>query len=127
VRKVPKMAPAVPTAEKLPTTAPVSSSERSRILTTMGVTALRAAAGRKKAPAARVTISTGPAARMEGPRRWTIGGENRASTPAATRSGPNRTWGSTRSALRPPSHAPTEMPASTVPMIPVNVSSVIPT
>jgi hypothetical protein len=58
-RKVPTMAPTVPSADTRPTTVPVSSSDRSRSFTTIGGTADRSAAGVNTAMAA--TNNTMPA------------------------------------------------------------------
>ena len=121
------MAPAVPTAEKRPTTVPVRARSASWSLTTTGVTALSTTAGRRKASAVSITISTGPPPRSEGPSISTMVGAARDSNPPAMSSGPSRRAGERRSAALPPSQAPSEMPASTVPMMAVKVSSVTPT
>ena len=127
VRKVPKMAPAVPVADSPPTTAPVSARSSRVILATIGVTVLSTTAGAKKPRAARTTISTGPPPVSDGPTAATMVGASSTNSPPTTSAGPSRRTGGWRSASRPPAHAPSEIPASTVPMIPVNVSSVTPT
>ena len=48
-----------------------------------------------------------------------IGTVTKASTPPRAITGPSSRCGSTRSASLPPPHAPTAIPASTVPMIDV--------
>ncbi len=113
------MAPAVPSADSRPTVAPVSPRSVSCSLTTVGVTADRTAAGAKKPTKDSDTIATGPAPRSVAPTMRTSGMVHRASAPPSSRIGPSVARGSTRSARRPPAHVPSEMPASTVPMIPV--------
>ena len=116
----------MPIAENDPTTLPVSSSDRSRSFTTTGVTAESVADGTKNAAVVRNTISIGPAARIAGPRKSTICGASTTNTPETAISGPMSGPGAVRSAAAPPAHAPIAMPASTTPMMPVNVSSETP-
>ncbi len=91
--KVPKMAPAVLTADSLPTTDPVSCRLVNRILTTTGVTALRTTAGAKNPRAVRVTIWSGSPPRMPVPAAVTIVGARMVSRPPPMRSGPSSRFG----------------------------------
>ncbi len=121
VKNVPANAPTVPAAERPPTTEPVSSKLPSRSFAIIGLTALSTATGKKKARLVRMTIAPGPLP-TRGPKAVTIGSASQDSAPPMTSAGPISGRGSRRSAMRPPSAAPTAIPASTVPMIPVNVS-----
>ena len=125
VTNVPRMAPAVPMAENEPTTSPVRVREASLIFTTIGGTAERSAAGRKNPRAEASTIDNGPVD-SAGPTPSTIKGDAIDVRPPPTNSGPKSDLGSMRSAYRPPSQAPTEMPARITPIIPVNTSRLTP-
>ena len=126
VMNVPARAPAVPAAESPPTTAPVSSTEPSTSLATIGLTALTTAAGSRNAAATSSTVEDAVVS-TAGPSDRTIGTDSQLSTPPATIVGPIRRAGSMRSASRPPTAAPTAIPANTVPMMAVNDSSEMPT
>ncbi len=118
VTKVPTSAPAVEMPLSRPTTPPVLARSWSWSFTTMGVTALSTTAGRKNAENASMTADPPPPS-AESPRYRMIGTVENARTPPRAITGPRSRWGSIRSASRPPPHAPTAIPASTVPMIDV--------
>ena len=117
----------MPTAESEPTTEPVDEREVSWIFAARGVTIDRTAAGAKNPIVARPTVVMAEVPLNEGPITYTAEGESTASTPPNASTGPSAFTGSERSANRPPSHAPSAIAASTVPMIPVNDCSVTPT
>jgi hypothetical protein len=127
VTNVPTRAPTVPMAENDPTTVPVSPKDARRSLTTTGGTADRRTAGRAKADAVSRTISTGPEPPRARPTASPIGGATRVAMPPPTSRGPSKRAGSPRSALTPPAQAPRAIPARITPMIPVKVSSEMPT
>ena len=99
-----------------PATAPVSSSSCNWTFTTMGETELSTAAGRKKPATASTTVAPTPPAPLSFPSDRTMGTVQSASAPPSTRTGPMSRRGGIRSASLPPPHAPTAMPASTVPI-----------
>ena len=119
VTNVPTRAPAVEMPLSRPTTPPVVDRSWSWSFTTIGVTALRATAGRKNAAKVRVSVDAPPPCADWSPRYRMIGTVRKASTPPNPITGPSRRWGSMRSATLPPPQAPSAMPASTVPMIDV--------
>ncbi len=127
VANTPTSEPAVPRAENRPTTRPVSASVPSWTLTASGVTALSNAEGTKNPAAASTTITGGSGGWAEGPSARMIGIEAIAAAPPRASAPGSRVRGSARSASHPPSHAPQAMPASTTPMMPVNVSRETPT
>ena len=127
VANVPTSPPVVAQADSRPTTEPVAPRSRSWAFTTAGVTALSAVAGGSSAVRAITSAAPSPPPRSADPNTRTSGTVAMASAPpAASRTG-SSSRGLTRSAARPPSAEPAAMPASTVPMIAVVVSSVSPT
>ena len=123
VTTVPKIAPAVPRPESRPTTVPVSVRLVSISLTTIGVTAESSAPG---------TMIVSPATRNSRPPSWapavlrTRAGVTATATPETDSSGASTARGETRSAARPPIHAPSAIAASAVPITKVLVSRVSP-
>ena len=120
------MAPTVPIADSRPTTDPVRARSRSWILTTVGLTADSTAAGSRQHRVAKVTMPTGSDRSRMPPAMLTMGTTASVSAPPRMSSGPRSRLGSTRSAMRPPTHVPSAMPARIVPMMPVHVSRVTP-
>ena len=119
VAKVPKMAPAVPSADSRPTVRPVSARSASCSLITVGGTADNTAAGAKKPSSASNNTAAGPPPSGSAPTSRTIGTMPSDSAPPRIRIGPSITLGSIRSASRPPIQVPSEMAARIVPMIAV--------
>jgi hypothetical protein len=119
VRNVPVIAPAVPIAERRPTSVPLVPMSVSDARTIIGPTADRIVAGRTKPAPASATIppNSPPSPRL--PTASTIGTDAIAATPPAASVGPISRSGPRRSAARPPSQAPSAMPARITPMIPV--------
>ena len=123
VSTVPTMAPAVPTPDSRPTTAPVSPRLVSWSLVTIGVTADSAAPATKMTSAA--TSSTGPVVAAS-PAARTTNGVSATTAPETASSGARVRRGATVSAARPPAHDPTAMAVRAMPMTRVLVSSVRP-
>ncbi len=123
VTTVPRMAPAVPTPERRPTTVPVSARLLSRSVVTMGVIAESSSPGTMMVAAA-VTSRRLPPATEPAPRRRK--GVAATTAPLTPRSEPSRARASRSSAQRPPSQAPPAMAASASPMTRVLVSRVRP-
>ena len=127
VANVPTRPPAVAHADSRPTTEPVSPRSRSCIRATVGVTALSTAAGGNSATSVTMKAAASPPPRSASPSPRMSGTVSIASTPPdASRTASSRR-SSSRSAARPPTAAPAAIPARTVPMIVVVVSSVSPT
>ena len=93
VTNVPNRAPAVPKADRPPTTLPVSSSELSRSLATMGLIAVSTVAGAKNDTVASNTIAAGSLP-SSGPSTPTIHSDHHASAPPMASAGPMRVAGS---------------------------------
>ena len=123
VSTVPTMAPAVPTPDSRPTTAPVSPRLVSWSLVTIGVTADSAAPATKITSAA--TSSTGPVVAAS-PAARTTNGVSATTAPETASRGARVRRGATVSAARPPAHDPTAMAVRAMPMTSVLVSSVRP-
>ena len=119
VRKVPVMAPTVPTAESRPTIEPLVARSVSVPRTSIGAVAERMAAGTTNAVVARRTIATSPSPSPTPPMSPTIGTAAMALRPPRMKAGPRSGSGPTASAARPPIQAPRAMPARIAPMIPV--------
>jgi hypothetical protein len=119
VTSVPRIAPAVAMAESRPTTLPVSRRSASWSLTTVGCTALSTAAGAKKPAKASASTEAAWPPLATVPATRTTGVTSSASAPPRTSRGPSSRLGWSRSASRPPAHEPTEIPASTTPMMAV--------
>ena len=123
VSTVPRIAPTVPTPDREPTTAPVSSSRRSLSLVTMGVTAESNQPGTMIAAAAATTRNAPPANEAEARRRKGVAATTTPETPSRV---PSRARPSRSSAHRPPTHEPPAMAARASPMTRVLVSRVSP-
>ena len=124
---VPTMAPAVPSAEIRPTSRPVCSRSRSDSFTRIGDTIDNTAAGSKNAAPANNTAPAAPPSPETVATRCRAGDDAMTRAPPAMSTGPSSHPGSNRSAIRPPSHVPPEIPASTTPMMAVYVCNVTPT
>ncbi|MEX2101570.1 MAG: hypothetical protein WEA54_03435 [Actinomycetota bacterium] len=116
VTNVPTSAPAVPSAERNPTTLPVLSRSRIRSFATVGVTELSTAAGAKKANAANTTLANGPLPVTPGPIVSTSTPDSSASPPPSVSARPRSFSGMTRSASLPPYQLPTAIPARQTPI-----------
>ena len=121
------IAPTVPIAESRPTIEPLVATSVNVARTIIGPTADRIAAGATKASVASATIATKPSPRPTAPTHPTIGTDAIAARPPSMNVGPSSRRGPKASAARPPSQAPSAMPARIAPMIPVYVVSETPT
>jgi hypothetical protein len=88
-------------------------------LTTAGGTALSTVADGRNPMAVSIRIPPSPVEAPADPRARTVGIVAIASAPPRTSRTGIKVRGLTRSAARPPTHAPMAIPASTVPMMPV--------
>jgi hypothetical protein len=113
------IAPAVPIADSRPTIEPLVATSVRVARTIIGPTADRIAAGATNAIVASVTIARNPSPSPNAPSAPTIGTAAIDARPPSMNVGPMSVRGPNASAARPPSHAPTAMPARIAPMIPV--------